>query len=606
MTLRRGPLIAALIALIAPAPSRADGPSFEAVRPILEEHCFGCHGGGEKLRGNLDLTRRAGALRGGDFGPAVDLEFPEASVLLEAIRYESLEMPPSGQLDQATIDALTAWVMAGASYGDEDNPEAPAAEVEEDEPYVSEADRDFWSFRPVERPAVPAVERPDWVRNPIDAFVLHRLESEGLAPAPEASRATLIRRLSFDLLGLPPTPEEVDAFLGDDRPDAYERLVDRLLASPHYGERWARHWLDVVRFAETNSFERDSDKPASWRYRDYVVDAFNRDLPYDRFVREQLAGDELDEPTASSIVATGYYRLGAWDDEPTDRLQARYDELDDIITTTGQGFLGLTVNCARCHDHKIDPIPQADYYRFLAFFHNLKPYSYDESHILTDIAGDAERAAHDRHRRRAASGRGVDRGRADAAGGADPRDGPRAAAGAARRGRLRGPSARPRRHGGGRARRRGPRPLPGPRRPLAGDPAGPAPADGPQHPRVRPRGPRDVRPDPRRRRQPRRPGRAGLPGGPRRRGRRGAAPAARGRVERPSPGPGRLDRQPREPADRPGDRQPGLALPLRPRDRPDPQRLRLPGHARRPIPSCSTGWPPSSSPTAGGSRRCTG
>ena len=187
-------------------------------------------------------------------------------------------------------------------------------------------------------------------------------------PAPEADRVTLIRRLTYDLTGLPPTPEEVDAFLADRAPDAYERLVDRLLASPHYGEKWGRHWLDLVRYGETNGYERDSAKPFAWRYRDYVIDAFNRDKPYDQFVREQLAGDEIDPGSADALIATGFYRLGIWDDEPADRPLARYDGLDGIISTTGQVFLGMTINCARCHDHKVDPIPQHDYYRLLAFF----------------------------------------------------------------------------------------------------------------------------------------------------------------------------------------------------------------------------------------------
>jgi len=375
----------------------ADGLRFfeESVKPILETNCWSCHGGGEKTRGNLDLTTRAGALKGGDFGPAVDLEYPEASLLLEAIRYEGLEMPPSGKLAEEEIAILEEWVMTGAPAPAGDG--APAET--ETEPLITEEDRRFWSFQPITRPEPPEVQNEGWVRNPIDRFVLHRLEAEGLRPAPEASRIELVRRLSFDLTGLPPTPEDVDAFLEDERPDAYERLVDRLLTSPHYGERWGRRWLDIVRFAETNSFERDRRKPNSWRYRDYVIRSFNEDRPYDEFVRQQIAGDELDRVTADSVIATGFYRLGPWDDEPTDPLQARYDELDDMITTTGQAFLGLTINCARCHDHKIDPIPQADYYRFLAFFRNLKPYSYDESHILTDIATPEERAEHERLRR---------------------------------------------------------------------------------------------------------------------------------------------------------------------------------------------------------------
>ncbi|HLJ92683.1 MAG TPA: DUF1549 and DUF1553 domain-containing protein, partial [Gemmataceae bacterium] len=229
-------------------------------------------------------------------------------------------------------------------------------------------------FRPVVVPALPAVQDRAWARNPVDLFVLAKLEAAGLKPSPPAEKIALLRRIYYDLIGLPPTPEEVRAFLADDSPDAYERIVDRLLASPHYGEHWARHWLDLVRYAETNSFERDGTKPNVWRYRDYVIRALNDDKPYDQFIREQLAGDEQDHVTAESLIATGYYRLGQWDDEPVDAVQALYDELDDILATTGQVFLGLTVNCARCHDHKIDPFPQKDYYRLLAFFQGIQRY----------------------------------------------------------------------------------------------------------------------------------------------------------------------------------------------------------------------------------------
>ncbi|MBI3465197.1 MAG: DUF1553 domain-containing protein, partial [Planctomycetes bacterium] len=238
-----------------------------------------------------------------------------------------------------------------------------------------------------------------WARTPVDRFILARLEARGLRPAPQADKVALLRRAYYDLTGLPPSPEEVDAFLADDSANAFADVVDRLLDSPHYGERWARHWLDLVRFAETNSFERDGVKPNAWRYRDYVIRSFNDDKPYDQFVREQLAGDELETVTSDSIIATGYYRLGLWDDEPSDPLQARYDELDDIVATTGQVFLGLTVNCARCHDHKIDPIPQADYYRLLAFFHALRPYGTradQKSFNQTDISPPELRAEQER------------------------------------------------------------------------------------------------------------------------------------------------------------------------------------------------------------------
>src|SRR5688572_13940135 len=232
----------------------------------------------------------------------------------------------------------------------------------------------YWWSEPVRRPPVPELPgaTPDWARNPIDAFILSRLLAAGLAPAPPADRRELLRRVTFDLIGLPPTPGEMEAFIADDSPDAYEKAVDRLLASPRHGERWGRYWLDLVRFAESNGYERDGAKANAWKYRDYVVRAFNEDRPYDRFIIEQLAGDEIEDGGHDGLIATGYYRLGSWDDEPDDAEAARYDELDDVIRTTGAAFLGLTVNCARCHDHKFDAIPQVDYYRFLAFFDGIR------------------------------------------------------------------------------------------------------------------------------------------------------------------------------------------------------------------------------------------
>jgi mono/diheme cytochrome c family protein len=350
-------------------PSAEGAALFEKeVKPILEANCYRCHGNG-KRRGGLSLASRAGLLKGGDTGPAVSLQQPEQSRLLKAINWQDgLEMPPKGKLPAQQLAVLTRWVKAGAPW--------PGSTAEVVTPghkglKVTAKDRDYWAYRPVKRPAVPAVKGRAWVRNPIDSFLLAGLEAKGLAPAPAAGRTALVRRVYYDVTGLPPTPEEIDAFVKDKAPDAYERLVDRLLQSPHYGEKWARHWLDIVRYAETNGFERDNAKPFAWRYRDYVVSAFNTDKPYDRFLREQLAGDLLEEGTPETLIATGYYRLGQWDDEPADRLQAKYDVLDGIVSTTAQAFLGMSVGCARCHDHKKDPIPQRDYYRLLAFFHNL-------------------------------------------------------------------------------------------------------------------------------------------------------------------------------------------------------------------------------------------
>ncbi|MDR3632852.1 MAG: DUF1549 domain-containing protein, partial [Isosphaeraceae bacterium] len=233
-------------------------------------------------------------------------------------------------------------------------------------------DRDHWAFQPVGTPEIPAVRQTGWCRNPIDRFVLSKLEQKGWAPAPPASPAVLLRRLCFDLNGLPPTPEQVASFPRGDRDHAADRLVDELLARPEYGERWARHWLDVVRFAESNGYERDAAKPSAWRYRDYVVRAFNRDQPFDRFLIEQLAGDELPDADADTVIATTYYRLGPWDDEPADPKQDRFDQLDDLVATTSEVFLGLTLACARCHDHKFEPLTQRDYYGMVAIFNGLK------------------------------------------------------------------------------------------------------------------------------------------------------------------------------------------------------------------------------------------
>lgn len=234
-------------------------------------------------------------------------------------------------------------------------------------------DRNHWAFRPV-RPVHPPTlgRQADWVRNPIDAFILHRLHERGLSPSPAADDRVWLRRVFFDLIGLPPTPEHVDEFLNDKSPNARERVVDRLLADPGYGIRWGRRWLDVVRYADTNGYERDGNKPHVWRYRDYVIDSLNADKPFDRFLTEQLAGDELDDTTAESMIATTFLRLGTWDDEPADPLVDRYDQLDDVIGTVSATFLGLTLRCARCHNHKFEPLSQIDYARMLAVFEPLK------------------------------------------------------------------------------------------------------------------------------------------------------------------------------------------------------------------------------------------
>ena len=358
------------------------------VRPILAENCFKCHGE-KKHRGDLRVDSLAAMLEGGGRGPALVPGHPEKSLFIKAIKHDDkdLKMPEDKKLSREHIDILTQWVQMGAPWP---GAEKAGGTIRKGEFVITDKDREHWSFKPVKRPAIPDVKNAGWVKNPIDAFILAKLEAKGLSPTPPASKQELLRRVTYDLTGLPPTPAEVEAFLNDPAPDAYEKLVEKLLLSPRHGEKWARHWLDLVRYAETNSFERDNPKPHVWRYRDYVIRAFNSDKPYDRFLKEQLAGDEMDRIDGDPIIATGYYRLGLWDDEPSDPLLARYDGLDDIVATTGQVMLGLTFDCARCHNHKIDPIAQKDYYRLLAFFHNINHFRNggptDEAVILSTPA----------------------------------------------------------------------------------------------------------------------------------------------------------------------------------------------------------------------------
>ena len=354
------------------------------VKPILQQNCFQCHGGGTEVEGGLQLTSREKILEGGNYGAAVSLENPVDSFLLEMVGYgqETAQMPPDGRLDDASLDILAKWIDIGLPYP-----------IQDDVQLGSKTASDYWAYRPLKRPQVPSVQAADWVSNPIDAFILARLEAHGLTPAAPARKLTLIRRVYYDLTGLPPSPEAVEAFLNDTSADAYEKRIDKLLKSPRYGEKWGRHWLDLVRYAETNGYENDSDKPYVWRYRDYVINAFNKDKPYDEFIKEQLAGDELDTVTTETIIATGYHRLGVWDDGPADRKLARYDYLDDIVSTTGQVLLGMTIGCARCHDHKIDPISTRDYYSLLAFFHDITP---NNRGPLTDIGTPEQQTVRDK------------------------------------------------------------------------------------------------------------------------------------------------------------------------------------------------------------------
>jgi hypothetical protein len=323
------------------------------VKPLLARRCFSCHGP-TASEGGLRLDDSDAALAALESGlHAIVPGKVDDSQLIARISAtdEAVRMPPEGKpLSAAEVETLKKWIAAGANW------------------------EKHWAFVPPQRHAPPEVTDAAWSQNPIDAFVLSKLEQTNLSPAGPADKRTLARRAYFSVTGLPPTNEQVEAFINNEDTNAWEQLVDTLLASPHYGEHWARHWLDLVRFAESNSFERDGVKPNAWKYRDYVIRSLNADKPYDQFLREQLAGDELDTVTNETIIATGYYRLGIWDDEPADPLQARYDEFDDIIATTSQAMLGLTVGCARCHDHKIDPISQTDYYGLVAFIADVTPY----------------------------------------------------------------------------------------------------------------------------------------------------------------------------------------------------------------------------------------
>jgi mono/diheme cytochrome c family protein len=332
---------------------------------LLEAHCIRCHGG-ESTKGGLDLRTREAALRGGDTGPAFISGKASESLLVQTIRHDvDPHMPHKAKkLPDDAIAKIADWVNGGAAYSrtlvarSPDAPEAAAGFR------LTDADRAHWAFQPIRRVTPPG----DPATHPVDRFILAKLKEKGLNLSPPANRATLIRRVTFDLIGLPPTPAEIDAFIQDKSPDAYEKLIDRLLASPQYGERWGRHWLDLARYAETDGFEHDAIRPNSWRYRDYVIGAFNADKPYDRFVREQLAGDELWPDDPDAIIATGFNLLGPDMVDSADQIQRRHNTLNDMTDTAGLAFLGLTIGCARCHDHKLEPMSQHDYYSLQAFF----------------------------------------------------------------------------------------------------------------------------------------------------------------------------------------------------------------------------------------------
>ena len=394
-----GCLVMGLSGLAAQLSDAAKVEFFDSkVFPVLKENCFKCHGAREKLKGNLRLTNRAGLLEGGDSGAAIHLLKPEKSLMLTMISWkdEDHEMPPKEKLPDEQIALLTEWVKLGAPFDPAKEIHGKGLAVDQlPTNEINERTTSAWAFKAAEPVVAPKVDDAAWKASGIDAFVYSRLREAGLKPNSPASRGVLIRRAYYDLIGLSPTDVEVRAFIDDKSPDAFEKVIDRLLASDRYGEKWGRHWLDLVRFAETNGYERDSRKDLIWKYRDYVIRAFNQDKPYNRFIMEQLAGDELPDRDADSITATGFYRLGIWDDEPADRELARYNYLDDILRTTGETFLGMTIGCARCHDHKIDPISQKDYYSMLSFFSDISPHGKgNRNHV--PISDPDDKAAHER------------------------------------------------------------------------------------------------------------------------------------------------------------------------------------------------------------------
>ena len=350
------------------------------VLPILKQSCYGCHGIDEPMA-NLDLRTRAGMLKGGAHGPAVAPKDPSESLMYLHISGSAAPMMPmGGALTDDEIMTIRYWIEEGAKFDIEegqDEKQAHGQKADEGSTGISEEDRNWWAFKQPVRKPTPQVEDVRWADHPVDAFLYRKLAAKGLRPAGPTDGRTLVRRAYLDLTGLLPSPEEVAAFLNDRSPDAYAKLIDKLLASQHYGERWGRHWLDVVRYADSHGYEHDYDFPNAWRYRDYVIRSFNGDKPYNRFLLEQLAGDELDEVSHDSLIATGFYRVAPRVGfREKDNPQYRYIYLDDLIATTSRGIMGLSVDCARCHDHKFDPIPQIDYYRMMAVFFPYVKYDY--------------------------------------------------------------------------------------------------------------------------------------------------------------------------------------------------------------------------------------
>lgn len=355
------------------APSKKRGIEFfEAkIRPVLIKHCYECHASDSKsIRGGLLLDTRIGTLKGGDSGASLTPGKPEESLLLESLRFESFEMPPSGKLAPEIIADFETWIKMGAPDPREGESKIVRQSID------IEKGKQFWAFQPVKKETLPTTADPAWNRSDIDRLIRSAQEKQNLTSAPDADRTTLVRRLYFDLIGLPPTPKQIDQFLNDKSPDAVARLVDQLLASPHFGERWGRYWLDVARYSQSTGGGRSLLYQSAWRYRNYVIDAFNQDKPFDEFILEQIAGDLLESKDylqkREQLFATAFLVLGPTNYEQQDKEQLRMDVIDEQIQTVGRAFLAMTLGCARCHDHKFDPIPATDYYAMAGIFRSTK------------------------------------------------------------------------------------------------------------------------------------------------------------------------------------------------------------------------------------------
>ena len=356
----------------AAAPDPAKVEYFEKkVRPILADHCYGCHSADTRPAGNLRVDDRNGLLTGGNKGPAVVPGEPGKSLLVARVtqKDEKKRMPLEGKhLTDEQVDVLRQWIADGAAW--------PAVRVPaslgKPKPEYEKLKKEHWAWQPLTKPTVPAVNDAAWAKDDVDRFLLAKLDAKGLKPVADADKVTLLRRVTFDLSGLPPTPAEIDAFVTDDSPKAFEKVVDRLLASGAFGERWGRHWLDVARFGESTGPSRNIPYPHAWKYRDYVIDAVNADVPFDRFVREQIAGDLLpatdDKDRDRQLTATGFLALGVKDVNQRFKVRFVMDNVDEQIDAVTRSVLGLTVSCARCHDHKFDPVPTTDYYALAGVF----------------------------------------------------------------------------------------------------------------------------------------------------------------------------------------------------------------------------------------------